>query len=144
MELLGRCIARHARWIVAATVIVLAFCGLYSTQLGGRLSGAGWTVPGSEEARAERAQDAGFAGRGSSSITLAIRDDRFGAASPEFAPRISAAVQQIAADPRLEVRGPAPGSAPPTGLGAAPRAAAGPRPRPRPAHHAQHPRTRYR
>ena len=105
MELLGRCIARHARWIVAATVIVLAFCGLYSTQLGGRLSGAGWTVPGSEEARAERAQDAGFAGRGSSSITLAIRDDRFGAASPEFAPRISAAVQQIAADPRLEVRG---------------------------------------
>ena len=84
METLARWLSRYAGWIVAVAVVLLVFCGLYSAHLNGRLSGGGWTVPGSEEARAEQAQDAGFVGRGSSSVTLLIHDDRFSAPSTEF------------------------------------------------------------
>ena len=61
-------------------------------------------MPGSEEARAERAQEAGFVGRGSSSVTLLVHDDRFSAPSTEFDQRVADVIQQIAADPRLQVR----------------------------------------
>jgi RND superfamily putative drug exporter len=105
MDVLARWVARYAVWIVAVVLVLLALCGLYSTNLSGRLSGGGWTVPGSEEARAERAQDAGFVGRGSSSVTLAIHDDRFSAPSTEFDQRVADVTQRIAADPRLQVRG---------------------------------------
>ena len=62
MEVLARWVSRYAGWIVAVVVVLLVLCGLYSAHLDSRLSGGGWTVPGSEEARAEQAQDAGFAG----------------------------------------------------------------------------------
>jgi RND superfamily putative drug exporter len=105
MEVLARWLARYAGWIVAVVVVLLLLCGLYSTNLSGRLSGGGWTVPGSEEARAEQAQDAGFVGRGSSSVTLAVHDDRLSAPSTEFDQRVAGVIQRIAADPRLQVRG---------------------------------------
>src|SRR6478736_4507154 len=105
MEILARWLSRYAGRILAMVLVLLVLCGLYSANLSGRLSGAGWTVPGSEEARAERAQDAGFVGRGSSSITLAVRDDRFRAPSTEFDQRVAGVTQRIAADPRLQVRG---------------------------------------
>ena len=105
MEILARWLSRYAGWILAVVVVLLVLCGLYSANLSGRLSGGGWTVPGSEEARAERAQDAGFVGRGSSSVTLAVHDDRFSAPSTEFDQRVAGVTQRIAADPRLQVRG---------------------------------------
>ena len=105
METLARWITRYAAWIIAVVAILFIVCGLYSTNLTDRLSGGGWTLPGSEEARAERAQDAGFVGRGSSSLTVAIRDDRFGAPSGEFDQRIAGVTERIAADARLHVRG---------------------------------------
>lgn len=105
MEASARWISRYAGWILVAVAALLPLCGFYSTHLDGRLSGGGWTVPGSEEARAERAQDAGFVGRGSSTVTIAVHDDRFRAPSTEFDRRVADAVQRIAADPRLEVRG---------------------------------------
>jgi putative drug exporter of the RND superfamily len=104
MEVLARWIARYAGWILAVVVVLLVLCGLYSVDLSSRLSGGGWTVPGSEEARAERAQDAGFFGRGSSSVMLLIHDDRFSAPSTEFDQRVAGVTQQITADPRLQVR----------------------------------------
>ncbi len=103
MEVFARWLARYARWVVAVVVVLLLLCGVYSTQLNDRLSGGGWTAPGSEEARAEQAQDAGFFGRGSSSITLLIHDDRFSAPSAEFDQRVADATQQVASDPRLQV-----------------------------------------
>ncbi len=62
MENFARWLSRYAGWILAVTVVLLLFGGLYSTHLNGRLSGGGWTVPGSQEARAEQAQNAGFVG----------------------------------------------------------------------------------
>ena len=105
MEILARWLSRYAGWILAVVVVLLVLCGLYSVNLSDRLSGGGWTVPGSEEARAERAQDAGFVGRGSSSVTLVVHDDRFSAPSTEFDQRVAGVTQRIAADPRLQVRG---------------------------------------
>jgi putative drug exporter of the RND superfamily len=105
MEVLARWVARYAGAIVAVVVVLLVLCGLYSTNLSSRLSGGGWTLPGSEEARAEQAQDAGFVGRGSSSVTLAVHDDRFSAPSAEFDQRVADVTDRIAADPRLQVRG---------------------------------------
>ena len=61
-------------------------------------------MPGSEEARAERAQEAGFVGRGSSSVMLLVHDDRFSAPSTEFDQRVAGVIQQITADPRLQIR----------------------------------------
>src|SRR6476661_2325096 len=104
MNTLARWLSRYAVWVVAVAVVLLVLCGLYSANLSSRLSGGGWTVPGSEEARAERAQDAGFVGRGSSSVTLTIHDDRFSAPSPEFDQRVEGVIQQITADPRLQIR----------------------------------------
>ena len=104
MEVLARWVSRYAGWIVAVVVVLLVLCGLYSAHLDRRLSGGGWTVPGSEEARAAQAQDAGFAGRGSSSVTLLIHDDRFSAPSTEFDQRVADVTQRISADPRLQVR----------------------------------------
>jgi putative drug exporter of the RND superfamily len=105
MEVLAQWLSRHAGWILAVLAALLVFCGLYSVDLSNRLSGRGWTVPGSEEARAERAQDAGFAERGSSSVTLLIHDDRFSAPSTQFDQRVAGVIQQITSDPRLQVRG---------------------------------------
>lgn len=103
MDLLARWLTRHSRWTLAVVVLLLVLCGLYSVDLSSRLNGGGWTVPGSEEARAEHAQDAGFVGRGSSSVTLVVHDDRFSAPSPEFDRRAAGVAQRIAADPRLQV-----------------------------------------
>jgi putative drug exporter of the RND superfamily len=104
MEVVARWVSRYAGWIVAAVVVLLVLCGLYSAQLNDRLSGGGWIAPGSQEARAEQAQDAGFVGRGSSSVTLLIHDDRFSAPSAEFDRRVADVTEQISADPRLQVR----------------------------------------
>ncbi len=104
MDTLARWVARQSGWIVAVTTVLLVLCGLYSTGLSDRLSGGGWTVPGTEEARAERAQDAGFVGRGSSSVMLLVHDDRFSAPTPEFEQRVADVVRQVTADPRLQTR----------------------------------------
>ena len=104
MEGLARWVSRYAGWIVVVAVVLLVLCGIYSGQLSSRLSGGGWTVPGSEEARAEQAQEAGFIGRGSSSVVLLVRDDRFSAPSTEFTQRVAGVIQQITADPRLHIR----------------------------------------
>src|SRR6185436_18058413 len=84
--------------------VLLVLFGLYSAHLNSRLSGGGWTVPGSEEARAERAQDAGFIGRGSSSVALLVHDDKFSAPSAEFEDRVAGVIQQVTTDPRLQIR----------------------------------------
>ena len=104
MEGLARLVSRYAGLILAVVVVLVALSGLYSGYLSSRLSGGGWTVPGSEEARAERAQEAGFVGRGSSSVVLVVHDDRFSAPSPEFGQRVEGVIQQITADPRLQIR----------------------------------------
>jgi RND superfamily putative drug exporter len=104
MEILARWLSRYAGPILAATVVLMLLSGLYSTHLNSRLSGGGWTLPGSQEARAEQAQNAGFVGRGSSTVTLLIHDDRFRVPSTEFDKRVADATQHIAADPRLQVR----------------------------------------
>lgn len=103
MEFLARWLARYAGWILAAVTVTVVVSGLSSTHLSSRLSGGGWTVPGSEEARAERAQDAGFTGRGSSSVALLVHDDRFGAPSTEFNERVAGVIQQVTTDPRLQI-----------------------------------------
>uniref|UniRef100_UPI00061B0C40 MMPL family transporter n=1 Tax=Mycobacterium sp. UM_Kg1 TaxID=1545691 RepID=UPI00061B0C40 len=103
-EVLTRWLSRRAGWIVAATLVLLLLCGIYSTQLNGRLSGGGWTVPGSPEDRAEQAQNAGFVGRGSSTVMLLIHDERFSAPSTGFDRRAAEVTEQIVADPRLQVR----------------------------------------
>jgi putative drug exporter of the RND superfamily len=105
MGVLARLLTRYAAWILAALAVLLAMSGLYSTHLSDRLSGAGWTAPGSEEARAEQAMNAGFVGRGSSSVMLLIHDDRFSAPSIEFERRVAEVTEEISADPRLQVRG---------------------------------------
>jgi RND superfamily putative drug exporter len=104
MEGLARWVSRYAGWIVVVAVVLLVLCGIYSGQLSSRLSGGGWTVPGSEEARAGRAQEAGFVGRGSSSVILVVHDDRFSAPSTEFQQRLAGVIQQVAGDPRLQIR----------------------------------------
>lgn len=104
MEGLARWVSRYAGWIAVVAGVLLVLCGIYSGQLSSRLSGAGWTVPGSAEARAERVQEAGFIGRGSSSVVLLVRDDRFSAPSTEFTQRVAGVIQQITADPRLHIR----------------------------------------
>ena len=104
MEILARWISRYAGWILAVVVVLLLLCGLYSTHLNSRLTGGGWTVPGSQEARAERAQDAGFSGRGSSNVMLLVHDNWFSAPSTEFDRRVADVTEQITADPRLQIR----------------------------------------
>jgi RND superfamily putative drug exporter len=104
MENLARWLSRYAGWILAVVVVLLVVCGLYSTHLNSRLTGGGWTVPGSQEARAERAQNAGFIGRGSSNVMLLVHDDWFSAPSTEFDRRVADVTEQITADPRLQIR----------------------------------------
>jgi RND superfamily putative drug exporter len=103
MENLARWLSRYAGWILAVVVVLLLVCGLYSTHLNSRLTGGGWTVPGSQEARAERAQNAGFIGRGSSNVMLLVHDDWFSAPSTEFDRRVADVTEQITADPRLQI-----------------------------------------
>jgi len=105
LQVLARLVTRYAGYIVAVALVVLVVCGLYSLQLNTRLSGGGWTVPGSEEARVERAQDAGFTARGSSSVALLVHDDKFSAPSLEFDDRVEGVIAQVTSDPRLRVRG---------------------------------------
>src|SRR6202008_3497351 len=46
MEVLARWVSRYAGWTVAAVVVLLVLCGLYSAQLNDRVSGGGWVAPG--------------------------------------------------------------------------------------------------
>jgi RND superfamily putative drug exporter len=104
MEIVARWLSRYAGWILAVVVVLLLLCGLYSTHLNSRLTGGGWTVPGSQEARAEQAQNAGFVGRGSSNVMLLVHDDWFSAPSTEFDRRVADVTEQVTADPRLQIR----------------------------------------
>ena len=65
MEIFARWLSRYAGWIVAVVVVLLLLCGVYSTQLNGRLSGGGWNAPGSEEARARSPVSSGVDHRAS-------------------------------------------------------------------------------
>src|SRR6266536_2215870 len=104
-ELLPRVIKRFAWPLLIVWLVALAAAGLAAKPLPDRLSGGGWYAPGSESATVAKQLSSGFTGRGASSLTLVVRDERHTVASPEFARRVSGVIREVLRDPRLKVTG---------------------------------------
>jgi RND superfamily putative drug exporter len=97
---------QRLRWpVLAGWLAALVVAGLAAIPLPDRLSGGGWYVPGSESRAVAGALESGFAGRGASTVTLVVRDERHAAGTPEFDQRVRRAAAAVAADPRLAVTG---------------------------------------
>lgn len=93
------------RWVLAGVwVLLLGIAGALSAPLPSLLSGGGWTVPGSDSAHVAAALEDGFEGRGPSSVTIVVHDQWYDATQPGFAPRVARVVEEVAADPDLDVR----------------------------------------
>jgi RND superfamily putative drug exporter len=72
--------------------------------IGKALSSAGWSVNGSQSAlAASRLGAAHLEGRGLTTLTLVVHDDRYVAGDPEFGHRVDTVVAAAIADRRLEV-----------------------------------------
>ncbi|WP_328520566.1 MMPL family transporter [Kribbella sp. NBC_00359] len=83
-------------------MLLLAVAGIASAPLPHLLSAGGWTVEGSDSARAAELVADGFVGRGRSSITVVVHDQRYAAAQPEFSRRVSAVLREVASNRELE------------------------------------------
>jgi RND superfamily putative drug exporter len=87
-------VSRSRRLILAFWLLILILAALSALSLAGRLSGGGWYVPGSGSLAAIDRTEHGFAGRGSSDVTLVAR-------GPSSA--VASALATVPRDPRLEV-----------------------------------------
>ena len=88
---------------MAGWVVLLALAAVGALGLTRQLSGGGWYVPGSQSCQALAATQAGFVGRGQTTITLVTRDERHTAADPEFATRGADAFAYVTRLPGLHV-----------------------------------------
>ncbi len=91
------------RLVVASWVVLLALAAVGALGVTRQLSGGGWYAAGSQSNTAIEATQAGFVGRGETTITLVTRDDRHTAADPEFATRAGDAFAYVAKLPGLHV-----------------------------------------
>jgi RND superfamily putative drug exporter len=95
---------RRLRWpVLAAWLLVLAVAGVGALGLADRLSGGGWYAADSDSARAIEATRDGFLGRGDTTITLVIRDDRHTVDEPAFVTRATDAYEHVVSTPELAV-----------------------------------------
>lgn len=92
------------RWpVLTAWLLLLALAGAGALGLADRLSGGGWYAADSDSARAIEATRDGFVGRGDTTITLVIRDDRFTADKYAFTTRVGDAYDHVVALDGLDV-----------------------------------------
>jgi len=95
---------RRLRWpVLAAWLLLLAIAGAGALGLADRLSGGGWYAADSDSARAIEATRDGFVGRGDTTITLVIRDDRYTADQRNFTTRATDAYHHVIGMPGLAV-----------------------------------------
>jgi RND superfamily putative drug exporter len=64
------------RVVLVAWALAVLAAGVLSAGLPDLLSGGGWSVPGSQSARVAEDLSSGFTGRGATTVTLVIRDER--------------------------------------------------------------------
>ncbi len=102
-ERLASFLSRRRWFVTAAWVLLLAVSAVVSAPLADKLSGGGWTVAGSDSAAVAAALEDGFVGRGPSSVTVVVHDTWYDAGQPGFDARVTAALDEIAARPDLEV-----------------------------------------
>ncbi|KMK76808.1 MMPL family transporter [Alkalihalobacillus pseudalcaliphilus] len=82
------------RWVVMSLwVIVLVFGGYYATQVGERLTGGGWAVPGSDSQQAYQLISEEFESRDATSLTFVINHNHYEVGSLEF----TEALKQVSA-----------------------------------------------
>ncbi|RJQ80744.1 MMPL family transporter [Pseudonocardiaceae bacterium YIM PH 21723] len=97
---------REYRWpVIIGWLLALAVSLAGAVAIGGQLSAGGWYSPGSQSERAVHELAASnMAGRGHSTVTLVIRDQRHTAAEPQFGQRARDTAAAVTADPGLHVR----------------------------------------
>lgn len=92
------------RWpVIAAWLLMLAFAAAGALGLADRLSGGGWYTEDSQSGRAVEATREGFVGRGQTTLTLVIRDERFTTGSRDFDRRVDAAYDHVVGLDELHV-----------------------------------------
>ncbi|MGV1008396.1 MAG: MMPL family transporter [Dermatophilaceae bacterium] len=96
-------LVRSRRAVVTGWVLALALAAVGASGLTSQLSGGGWYADGSQSANAAAATQAGFVGRGQTTITLVTRDDRHTADDPQFAQRADDAYSYVSGLPGLHV-----------------------------------------
>ncbi|MFK4184293.1 MMPL family transporter [Streptomyces sparsogenes] len=93
----------RVRWpLLAVWGVLLVVSGALALSLPDKLSGGGWYVPGAQSTWVAQQQKDGFTGRGETSVTVVIHDERFAAGTDRFDRRVRQAVADIEDDGRLK------------------------------------------
>jgi RND superfamily putative drug exporter len=94
----------RGRWyLLALWLAVLAVAAVVGWPLKDQLSGGGWEVRGSQAQHVLDAERSGFLGRGSTTLTAVVHDDRFGKDAPQFAERARRVFDDLQREPDLKI-----------------------------------------
>ncbi|MFJ1747401.1 MMPL family transporter [Streptomyces sp. NPDC088116] len=95
---------RKARWpLLAVWLVALAVSGIGASSIANTLSGGGWFAPGADSTAAAHQLEQGFKGRGQTTVTLVVHDQRFTSGDARFERRVKDVAQEVTEDRTLKV-----------------------------------------
>src|SRR5271157_5239974 len=108
---LGRWSASHARWVVAAWLVVVIGLGVLAPRVETALSGAGWQDSGSQSVQARSLIQQNFGGNSSSALMVVVHSPTRTVSDPAFAAVVARAEALLHTDRRIaSVVPPTPGA----------------------------------
>ncbi|MFI5783933.1 MMPL family transporter, partial [Nocardia sp. NPDC051570] len=97
-------IRKRRWWLLGVWIVVLTTAALSAVTASGKLSGGGWSVPGSDSVAASDAMRTGFVGRGEVTVTLVVTDHRYTSGEPKFEQRVRDVLDTVRSDSGLGAR----------------------------------------
>lgn len=95
---------RKARWpLLVVWLVALAVSGIGAASIANTLSGGGWYAPGADSTAAAHQLETGFKGRGQTTVTLVVHDQRFTESDARFERRVKDVAHQVTEDRTLKV-----------------------------------------
>lgn len=95
---------RKARWpLLAVWLVALAVSGIGASSIANTLSGGGWFAPGADSTTAAHQLEQGFKGRGQTTVTLVVHDQRYTSGDARFERRVKDVARQVTEDRTLKV-----------------------------------------
>jgi uncharacterized membrane protein YdfJ with MMPL/SSD domain len=98
---LGRFDYRFRRWLPVAALAVMIAVNVAAANWGGELSQGGWQIPGSESVQAESLIRSRF-GASQERMLVIYRDDDADATSPAFQAVVTASLERVAEDDKVD------------------------------------------
>lgn len=86
----------HFKWVIVLLfMVMIVFGGAFGSKLPTILSGGGWDVENSQSLKVKELVREGFVGRGSTSLTIVIRDDQHEVGTPVYNEKLQTLVDEL-------------------------------------------------